>query len=99
MRATRKLTMAQAISEGITMEMHATRIYSSWGKTSASMSKAATTRYPRRPTRSRSDRPGARAGRDLTIVAPAVGRIEKTLVQAGGTFARGKPIALLAEAP
>ena len=32
------------------------------------------------------------------IVAPVAGRIEKLLVQAGETFARGKPIALLKEA-
>lgn len=31
------------------------------------------------------------------IVAPADGRIEKILVQAGETFAQGKPIALLKE--
>ncbi len=32
------------------------------------------------------------------IVAPATGRIEKILVEAGATFAQGKPIALLKEA-
>jgi pyruvate/2-oxoglutarate dehydrogenase complex dihydrolipoamide acyltransferase (E2) component len=32
------------------------------------------------------------------IVAPADGRIEKILVQAGETFAQGKPIARLKEA-
>lgn len=31
------------------------------------------------------------------IVAPADGRIEKIVVQAGETFAQGKPIALLKE--
>ncbi len=31
------------------------------------------------------------------IVAPADGRVEKILVQAGETFAQGKPIALLKE--
>lgn len=31
------------------------------------------------------------------IVAPADGRIDKILVQAGETFARGKPIAMLKE--
>jgi pyruvate/2-oxoglutarate dehydrogenase complex dihydrolipoamide acyltransferase (E2) component len=34
----------------------------------------------------------------LEIVAPAAGRIEKILVPAGQTFARGKPVALLQEA-
>lgn len=32
------------------------------------------------------------------IVAPTNGRVEKILVKAGETFARGKPIALLQEA-
>lgn len=32
------------------------------------------------------------------IVAPASGRITQILVPAGGTFARGKPIAVLQEA-
>lgn len=32
------------------------------------------------------------------ILAPANGRIEKILLQAGETFAQGKPIALLKEA-
>jgi pyruvate/2-oxoglutarate dehydrogenase complex dihydrolipoamide acyltransferase (E2) component len=36
---------------------------------------------------------------NLDIVAPASGRIEKIVVPAGATFARGKPIALLKEAP
>lgn len=33
------------------------------------------------------------------ILAPTNGRIEKILVRAGETFAQGKPIALLKEAP
>jgi pyruvate/2-oxoglutarate dehydrogenase complex dihydrolipoamide acyltransferase (E2) component len=32
---------------------------------------------------------------NLEITAPAAGRISKILVAAGGTFARGKPIATL----
>jgi len=36
---------------------------------------------------------------NLDIVAPAGGRIDKIVVPAGETFARGKPIALLKEAP
>jgi pyruvate/2-oxoglutarate dehydrogenase complex dihydrolipoamide acyltransferase (E2) component len=32
---------------------------------------------------------------NLEITAPAAGRISKILVPAGGTFARGKPIATL----
>jgi pyruvate/2-oxoglutarate dehydrogenase complex dihydrolipoamide acyltransferase (E2) component len=35
----------------------------------------------------------------LDIVAPAAGRVEKIVVAAGETFARGKPIARLKEAP
>jgi pyruvate/2-oxoglutarate dehydrogenase complex dihydrolipoamide acyltransferase (E2) component len=35
---------------------------------------------------------------NLEIVAPADGRIEKILVPANDTFAKGKPIALLKEA-
>jgi pyruvate/2-oxoglutarate dehydrogenase complex dihydrolipoamide acyltransferase (E2) component len=35
----------------------------------------------------------------LDVVAPAGGRIEKIVVPAGATFARGKPIAMLKEAP
>lgn len=34
----------------------------------------------------------------LELVAPAAGRIEKILVPAGQTFARGKPVAVLREA-
>ena len=34
----------------------------------------------------------------LELVAPAAGRIEKILVTAGHTFARGKPVAVLQEA-
>lgn len=34
---------------------------------------------------------------NLEITAPSAGRIEKILVPAGQTFARGKPIALLQE--
>lgn len=35
----------------------------------------------------------------LDVVAPAAGRIEQIVVPAGATFARGKPIARLKEAP
>jgi len=35
---------------------------------------------------------------NLDIVAPASGRIERILVKANDTFARGKPIAVLKEA-
>ena len=35
----------------------------------------------------------------LDIVAPAAGRVERIVVPAGETFARGKPIARLKEAP
>lgn len=34
----------------------------------------------------------------LELVAPVAGRIEKILVPAGQTFARGKPVAVLREA-
>ena len=34
----------------------------------------------------------------LELVAPAAGHIEKILVPAGQTFARGKPVAVLREA-
>lgn len=99
MKLAMKFTMAPAISEGSTMEMHATRIYSSCWKASAPMSKAAATQCPGGPAQSRSDGPGARAGQDPTIVAPTAGQIEKIRRKAGTTFTRGKQITLPAEAP
>lgn len=36
---------------------------------------------------------------NLDIVAPTQGRVEKILVPAGRTFAQGKPMAVLQEAP